>query len=393
MLPTKVPANLVLDNQKRASLIAQKRQALNMTQKELSDAIGLPLYGERSIRRYEKGEVTIGDKIFNEIMSFPDTPPFISPKGAKYRSIDLFAGIGGIRLGFEQTNQVRTVFASEWDKFAQKTYRANFGEVPQGDITQIDEKDVPDHDILLAGFPCQAFSQAGRKLGFSDTRGTLFFDVTRIIKEKRPKAFLLENVKNLKSHDHGRTFKVIQKTLEELEYDLHVMLFKARDFGAPQNRERIYLVGFDKNLDFSLPFIPPTPTKRPTSVGSILEQGPIDERFTISDKLWQGHQNRKKAHQKKGNGFGYSLFNAHSPYTNTLSARYYKDGSEILIEQLGKNPRKLTPREAARLQGFPEDFIIPVSNTQSYKQFGNSVCVLTINAIAEEMIKTLNSEI
>lgn len=380
-----------LSNKEMAAAIAEKRTRLNMTQKELADAINLPLHAERTIRRYEKDEVKISQKIFDEIMAFPDEPPFHNDPTARYTSIDLFAGIGGIRLGFEQTGAVQTVFSSEWDRFAQKTYKANFGDDPHGDITQIDEKDVPDHDILLAGFPCQAFSQAGRKLGFEDTRGTLFFDVARIIKEKRPKAFLLENVKNLKSHDKGRTFETIQKTLDELDYETHVMLFKARDFGAPQNRERIYIVGFDRRLSYSKEFQRPVPTGESTSVGSILEKGPVDPKFTISDRLWEGHQNRKKAHKEKGNGFGYSLFNAKSPYTNTLSARYYKDGSEILIEQKGKNPRKITPREAARLQGFPEEFIIPVSNTQAYKQFGNSVCVLTIHAIAEKLVERLDS--
>lgn len=388
-----VDSNNALSNEAMANAIIEKRARLNMTLKELADAINLPLFGERTIRQYEKNEVKVNQKIFDRIMAFPEQPPFPNNPKARYRSIDLFAGVGGIRLGFEQTGAVRTVFASEWDKFAQKTYKANFGDTPHGDITKIDEKDIPDHDILLAGFPCQAFSQAGRKLGFEDTRGTLFFDVARIIKEKRPKAFLLENVKNLKSHDKGRTFETIQKTLDDLDYDIDVMLFKARDFGAPQNRERIYIVGFDRRSKFSKEFEPPIPTAAKTSVGSILEKGPVDPKFTISDRLWEGHQNRKKAHKAKGNGFGYSLFNENSPYTNTLSARYYKDGSEILIEQIEGNPRKLTPREASRLQGFPEEFIIPVSNTQAYKQFGNSVCVLTIKAIAKQIVERLDSEI
>lgn len=380
-------------NAKMAAQITEKRLRLNMTQKELSDALNLPLYADRTIRRYEKNEVMISKKIFDEIMAFPDTPPFTAPKNAKFRSADLFAGIGGIRLGFEQTGQVTTVFSSEWDKFAQKTYKANFGEQPHGDITQIDEKEIPDHDILLAGFPCQAFSLAGHKKGFEDARGTLFFDVARIIKEKRPKAFLLENVKNLRSHDKGKTFETIQRILDDLDYEVHVMLFKARDFGVPQNRERIYIAGFDRTISFAEDFQAPEKLNEPTSVGSILEKGPVDPKFTVSDRLWAGHQARKIAHAKKGNGFGYSLVNADSPYTSTLSARYYKDGSEILIEQKGKNPRKITPREAARLQGFPEEFIIPVSNTQAYKQFGNSVCVLTINAIAEKMISRLLTEL
>ncbi len=263
----------------------------------------------------------------------------------------------------------------------------------QDNCKVINEKDIPDHDILVAGFPCQAFSQAGKKLGFEDTRGTLFFDVARILKEKRPAAFLLENVKNLKSHDHGRTFKVIMNTLHDLNYEVSYALFKARDFGAPQNRERIYIVGLNKDkVKNSNLFEFPIPPKPKTRVGDILEEH-VDSKYTISDKLWAGHQRRKRENKAKGKGFGYTLFNANSPYTNTISARYYKDGSEILIEQKGKNPRKVTPREAARLQGFPENYIIPVSDTQAYKEFGNSVCVLTIHAIAENIIEFLDKNL
>lgn len=218
----------------------------------------------------------------------------------------------------------------------------------------------------------------------------MFFNIKEILKGKRPATFLLENVKNLRSHDHGKTFKVIMNTLASLNYSVSYALFKARDFGAPQNRERIYIVGFNKDKvknpeDFKFP-IPPKPKTR---VGDILE-GYVDDKYTISDRLWAGHQRRKRENKAKGKGFGYSLVNADTPYTNTISARYYKDGSEILVEQKGKNPRKVTPREAARLQGFPENFIIPVSDTQAYKQFGNSVCVLAIHAIAESITAFLD---
>lgn len=318
-----------------------------------------------------------------------DRVPFPNLEGASYTMIDLFAGIGGTRLGFYKTGKVRNVFTSEIDKFACKTYRANFGEVPSGDITKIDAKDVPDHDILVGGFPCQAFSQAGKKLGFDDTRGTLFFEIARIINEKRPKAFLLENVKNLKSHDKGRTYKVIEETLKELGYFVTSTVLKARDFGVPQNRERIYIVGFDREqISGYESFEFPCALGVETKVGDILEDV-VSEKYTISDNLWEGHQRRKREHKIKGNGFGYSLVNEESTYTNIISARYYKDGSEILVEQAGKNLRKLTPREAGRLQGFPEEFIIPVSDTQSYKQFGNSVAVPVINAIAEKMLEVL----
>lgn len=302
--------------------------------------------------------------------------------------IDLFAGIGGIRLGVEQAfGSVDCVFTSEIDKYAVTTYKANFKDSHIfGDIKQIDENDVPDHDILLAGFPCQPFSQAGLKKGFTDTRGTLFFDIEKILLAKQPKAFLLENVKQLKGHDKGRTFQTIIDHLNKAGYKVFYEILKARDFGIPQNRERIYIVGF---LDHSINFEFPKPTNLPTRVGDILDDI-VDEKYTISDKLWTGHKRRKELNKLNGKGFGYGLFNKESAYTNTISARYYKDGSEILIEQEGKNPRKLTPREAARLQGFPEKYVIPVSDAQAYKQFGNSVCVPVVKAIAMQMRKVLN---
>ncbi|WP_278850467.1 DNA (cytosine-5-)-methyltransferase [Thomasclavelia spiroformis] len=374
-----------------SDLIKEKRIRLRMTQKELADAIGMSKFGDRTIRRWEKGETSPSVLELKQILNFPETIPFPNKKNAPYKMIDLFAGIGGTRLGFYLTGKVNNVFSSEIDKFACKTYKANFGETPNGDITKINEKDVPDHDILVGGFPCQAFSQAGKKLGFEDTRGTLFFEIVRILKEKRPKAFLLENVKNLKSHNKGHTYNIIEKTLKDLGYDVQATTLKAKDFGLPQNRERIYIVGFEKKKvpnyeDFNFPL----PSSKKTNVGSILEKK-VDEKYTISDNLWKGHQRRKAEHKKKGNGFGYSLFNSDSEYTNTISARYYKDGSEILIEQKGKNPRKLTPREAARLQGFPEKYIIPVSDTQAYKQFGNSVAVPVIYAIASKIIDILDN--
>ena len=302
--------------------------------------------------------------------------------------VDLFAGIGGIRLGVEQAfGDVHCVFTSEIDKYAVTTYKANFRDANIfGDIKQIDENDVPDHDILLAGFPCQPFSQAGLKKGFTDTRGTLFFDIERILLAKQPKAFLLENVKQLKGHNKGETFRTIIDHLTNAGYKVFYEILKAKDFGVPQNRERIYIVGF---LDHSINFEFPKPTNLPTRVGDILDDV-VDKKYTISDKLWTGHKRRKELNKLNGKGFGYGLFNKESAYTNTISARYYKDGSEILIEQENKNPRKLTPREAARLQGFPEKYVIPVSDAQAYKQFGNSVAVPVIKAIATEIKKALN---
>ncbi|MDD3443272.1 MAG: DNA cytosine methyltransferase [Sulfurimonas denitrificans] len=310
-------------------------------------------------------------------------------KEESFRAIDLFAGIGGIRLGFEQAfgEKIEFVFASEIDKYARETYYANFGETPHGDITQIDEKNIPPFDILLAGFPCQAFSVAGHRKGFEDTRGTLFFDVMRIAAYHKPKVIFLENVKGLVGHDKGKTFKVILETLKELGYSVEYQILNAKDYGVPQNRERIYIVGF---LDNEVEFEFPKPIEKYVKVGDILEDK-VDEKYTISDKLWAGHQRRKIEHKAKGNGFGYSMFNENSIYTSTISARYYKDGSEILIEQKNQNPRKLSPREAGRLQGFPNSFNIKVSDVQAYKQFGNSVSVPVIEAISKNIFKIINN--
>ena len=374
--------------------IKKKRICLGLTQKDFADALGMGKTGDRTLRRWENGESTPSMVEFNSIMQFAESIPFEDKKKhADFTFIDLFAGIGGIRIPFQELGG-KCVFTSEWDKFAQKTYRVNFGEEPQGDITKINAKDIPDFDILLGGFPCQPFSQAGLKKGFSDTRGTLFFEIERIIQEKKPKAFLLENVKQLRGHDKGRTLKVILKHIDALNYYVKAEVLRAADFGVPQNRERLYIVGISKE-HYDLPddydFEFPKPTYEKTRLGDILERN-VDDKYTISDALWAGHQRRKKEHQAKGNGFGFSLFNNESEYTNTISARYYKDGSEILIDQgSGKNPRKLTPRECARLQGFPEKFIITVSDIQAYKQFGNSVAILVIKAIAERMVEEMNA--
>lgn len=318
-----------------------------------------------------------------------------SKKKSTFRYIDLFSGIGGIRLPFDELGG-ECILSSEIDKFAKKTYEAFHQDVVTGDVTTIDVKDVSPFDILLAGFPCQPFSNAGHRKGFDDTRGTLFFEIMKFLVQKdAPQAFLLENVKGLKGHDKGNTFKVIEKSLKEANYHTHVKVLKARDFGLPQNRERVFLVGFKDKKAYDR-FLFPEPTSKTTRVGDILEEK-VDKKYTISDKLWAGHQRRKKEHKIKGNGFGYGMVNAKSPYTNTISARYYKDGSEILVEQQGKNPRKITPIEAARLQGFPEDIVkkayeAGVSDTQLYRQFGNAVPVNVIRAIAKNMIEALNLE-
>lgn len=373
--------------------IKEKRTMLGLTQKDFADALGMGRSGERTLRRWENGESSPSNIELKHILEFANIAPFENNKKKyKFKFIDLFAGIGGIRIPFQELGG-KCVFTSEWDKFAQKTYRLNYGEEPQGDILQIEAEEIEEFDILLAGFPCQPFSQAGLGKGFEDTRGTLFFEIERIISAKRPKAFLLENVKRLRGHDKGKTLKIILKHLDDLDYFVDYEVLRAADFGVPQNRERIYIVGFDKRqlnipTDYKFPY--PQPTFEKTRLGDILECE-VDEKYTISDKLWAGHLRRKKAHQEKGNGFGFSLYNEESSYTNTISARYYKDGSEILIDQgEGVNPRKLTPRECARLQGFPEKFIIPVSDTQAYKQFGNSVAVPVVREVAKQLISEMN---
>jgi len=306
-------------------------------------------------------------------------------KMKKIKVIDLFAGIGGIRTGFEKVlgQKMEVVFSSELDKFAQKSYEDNYNEKPEGDITKIKEQDIPKHDLILAGFPCQAFSVAGKREGFEDTRGTLFFDVARIAKLHRPKLIFLENVKGFKNHDKGNTYKVVKKTLEDMGYIVSSEVLNAKNFGLPQNRERIFIVA---SLEGEFNFESLKNTKKKSKLGDILEEE-VDSKYTISDKLWAGHQRRKKEHKAKGNGFGYCMFDSESEYTSTISARYYKDGSEILIKQENKNPRKLTPKEARKLQGFPDNYKITVSDTQAYKQFGNSVAVPVIEAIAKEIVK------
>lgn len=378
----------------KSSEIKEVREKLDITRKEFSDALGFSKEQEKCLKSWELGLSEVPDEVYERIKDFPTEPPFKNRpvEECRFKQIDLFAGIGGIRQAFQRQGGY-TVYSSEWDKFAQTTYRINYGEIPDGDITQVDEYSIPDHDILLGGFPCQPFSQAGLHKGFEDARGTLFFDVARIIKAKRPKAFMLENVKQLRGHDKGRTLSVILSVLNELNYYVPFpQVLNAYHFGVPQNRERIIIVGFNKDYlpaNFEEFKYPVGQIDERICVGNVLEKN-VSERFTISDRLWQGHQSRKQMHERKGNGFGFCLFNESSKYTSTISARYYKDGSEALIEQMGKNPRMLTPRECARLQGFPDNFIIPVTNSKAYKQFGNSVCIPVIEAVAKAMLDYLS---
>ena len=387
-------------------LLTTLRGRYNQT--ELAQALGITT---RTLRRWEIAETDpppyAADAIRQRLLPLADVT-----QGGNYdfKFIDLFAGIGGIRMAFEAHNG-RCIFTSEWNSWAQKTYLANFPEAAhalEGDITKVDARDIPDHDVLLAGFPCQPFSIAGvskknalgRAHGFADeTQGTLFFDVARIIAEKRPAALLLENVKNLVSHDKGNTFRVIKKVLEEeLGYHITCKVVDGSHF-VPQHRERILIVGFREKTDFTFDDMV-LPEKKPTMKEILHPEdgseepeahyttGPkakIDNRYTLTPKLWAYLQAYAEKHRAAGNGFGFGLVGPDS-VSRTLSARYYKDGSEILVSQgPRKRPRRLTPRECARLMGFPDDYIIPVSDTQAYKQFGNSVVMPVMREVARVM--------
>lgn len=396
-------------NKKLSDIIKSAREKKGYTQKQLAEKSGVTY---STITKLESGVYNNPTfdtlvKIFQileidltEVVSDDSETKSSNSKKrrskSKFTFIDLFAGIGGIRIGFDRCGG-ESVFSSEIDRYAVRTYEANFGDLPAGDITLIDADTIPDHDILLAGFPCQPFSIAGvskkkslgRDHGFLDkTKGTLFFDIARIAKRKRPKILFLENVKNLMSHDKGNTFRTIINTLEKLNYRPYYSVFDGKHF-VPQHRERTIIVAFDREVfedeeDFEFPDMP----VRNIALRDILEKK-VHEKYTLSDKLWNYLQEYAKKHRERGNGFGFGMGDPDG-ITRTLSARYYKDGSEILIAQKGKNPRRLTPRECARLQGFPEDYIIPVSDTQAYKQFGNAVVVPLMEHLAKRVVKSLN---
>lgn len=399
-----------MNNAESLELLQQARTVYS--QREIASLLGVDA---RTVRRWEAKECEppsyISDAIRQRVLHL-----HTSQKSAdnSFKFIDLFAGIGGIRLGFEKQGG-RCVFTSEWNSFAQKTYLANFHSTEDhsfaGDITHVHVDDIPDHDVLLAGFPCQPFSIAGvskknalgRPHGFEcATQGTLFFDVARIIAAKRPKAFLLENVKNLLSHDKGNTFKVILQTLrEELGYEVHFKVIDGQHF-VPQHRERIIIVGFRDESNFSwedlqLPKGDQSPRMKdilhpqdsselpedPYTVGS---KAKVNEKYTLTPRLWEYLQGYAAKHKAAGNGFGFGLVTGES-VSRTLSARYYKDGSEILVSQGSrKRPRRLTPRECARLMGYPDTFKITVSDTQAYRQFGNSVIVPVMEEVARIMV-------
>jgi len=387
------------------------------TQQEIAEKIGVDA---RTVRRWEVCQPGppkyLADMIKQRVLNFN---PVEQQEKPRFSFIDLFAGIGGIRLGFESQGG-KCLFTSEWNQFAQKTYLENFPQSDDhqflGDITQIDENDIPDHDILLAGFPCQPFSIAGvskknslgRPHGFEcTTQGTLFFDVARIIAAKRPKAFLLENVKNLLSHDNGNTFRVILQTLrDELGYFVDYKVIDGQHF-VPQHRERILIVGFREKTSFTWDDMqlsekgsillssilhPQDGSETPEPPYTTEPKAAVNSKYTLTPNLWDYLQAYAEKHRKAGNGFGFGLVTENN-VARTLSARYYKDGSEILISQGSKKrPRRLTPRECARLMGFPNTFKIPVSDTQAYRQFGNSVVVPVMKEAARIIVPHLLNE-
>jgi len=393
---------------------ARLRETAGQSIRDTAQFLGV---SERTVYRWDKGEKETDAIRLAEMRLLAGIPYQNSNVGEPlFRFIDLFAGIGGLRRGFESIGG-QCVFTSEWDDACRKTYQANFAcdHKVLGDIREVDlDRDIPNYDVLVAGFPCQPFSisgvskrnSLGRPHGFHcDTQGTLFFDVARIIEHHGPKAFILENVKNLKSHDQGRTFEIIMRTLrKELGYKVESMIIDGRGW-VPQHRERIYIVGFKEDVGFSFdnlrirtsdegprlrsilhPQDGSEPAEEPYTQGDL---GRVSDKYTLSDKLWNYLQAYAEKHRAKGNGFGYGLFGP-DDVARTLSARYYKDGSEILIAQEGKNPRRLTPRECARLMGFDspgkEPMSIPVSDTQAYKQFGNSVVVPVVETVSRHML-------
>lgn len=386
------------------------RQRVGLTIEEIAKETG---FSPRTVYRWEAGEAEPRAAVVRSLQLMLQYTQRSANDAGAFRFIDLFAGIGGLRRGFEPLGG-RCVFTSEWDRYSQLTYSANFDCDHEfaGDITKVEAEDVPEHDLLLAGFPCQPFSIAGvskknalkRPHGFAcEAQGTLFFDVARILRYHRPRAFLLENVKNLVNHDQGRTFEIIERVLrEELGYEVHTRVINAKSF-VPQNRERIFIVGFREPtaFDFDALRIPDPLTgpkmheilhaedgSEPEDPKYLQRNGRVLAKYTLTDHLWSYLQTYAAKHQKAGNGFGFGLV-GRDDIARTLSARYYKDGSEILVRQSGQNPRRMTPRECARLMGFERrgkaGMIIPVSDTQAYRQFGNAVVVPVVEAIANHM--------
>jgi len=401
---------------------AQLREKSGLSCQEVAEKTGDSL---RTVYRWENNEAKPHKSVMNQLSHLAKIANrYDTLSNTKFTFIDLFAGIGGMRMGFEAVGG-QCVFTCEWDKFSRQTYQANHlcDHDIAGDIRSVTADQIPPHDVLLAGFPCQPFSIAGvskknalgKPHGFLDeTQGTLFFDIARLLKHHQPKAFLLENVKNLKSHNKGRTFRVISKTLRELGYHIDYRVINAKGY-LPQNRERVFIAGFRDDTTFTFDYLNVPSANNGPKLRSILhpedgseiaephytigEKAIVADKYTLSARLWEYLQAYAAKHKAKGNGFGYGLVGPDDT-ARTLSARYYKDGSEILIKQLDpespSRPRRLTPRECARLMGFDQpsrpNFEIPVSDTQAYKQFGNAVVVPVIEAIAEYMLPYILNE-
>ncbi|MBS3873893.1 MAG: DNA (cytosine-5-)-methyltransferase [Firmicutes bacterium] len=394
---------------RRNTEFSHARELSGLSIKEVAQTYGR---SQRTVYRWENGQYSPDPVLMEDLKTMYSSRNEQKTSSNAFTFIDLFAGIGGLRKAFDSVGG-KCVFTSEWDLACRKTYQENFvcDHPVHGDIRDIDLDSIPQHDLLLAGFPCQPFSIAGvsKKIslgkphGFHcDTQGTLFFDVAQIIEKHQPRAFLLENVKNLVSHDKGNTLRVILRTLtEELGYHVDYRVIDARNF-VPQHRERIFIVGFKGSSDFSFRTMD-TPQTGP-KLGAVLHpqdgtevpelpytagtRADVAPKYTLSDRLWSYLQAYAEKHRAKGNGFGFGLCGP-DDVARTLSARYYKDGSEILIKQDGTNPRRLTPRECARIMGFGNSFKIPVSDTQAYKQFGNSVVVPVVEAVARHMLPHL----
>jgi DNA (cytosine-5)-methyltransferase 1 len=385
------------------------RQRTGLSVEKVAEDLG---YSASTIYRWERGETAPKAAVYRAlevIARFSDTPPTANDHSQLgFRFIDLFAGIGGLRIGFQGIGG-HCVFTSEWDKHSQETYRRNFRDnhPVHGDVREFSEnpKLIPEHDVLLAGFPCQPFSIAGvskknslgRPHGFlCDTQGTLFFDTARIIAHHRPAAFLLENVKNLETHDKGKTFATIMNVLRnELGYHVQARVISSAPW-VPQKRQRIFIVGFREQTEFDLASLKLPDANEGPKLGSILDRhDEVDAKYTLTPKLWAYLQGYKEKHNAAGNGFGFGLCGP-DDIARTLSARYYKDGSEILIEQPNQRPRRLTPQECARLMGFEREgrpWHIPVSDTQAYRQFGNAVVVPVVEFLAQAMMPHIQNAV
>jgi DNA (cytosine-5)-methyltransferase 1 len=382
-----------------AKFIIDIRLSLGLDRREFADLLGLNSNGINRVCQWENSYSKPTAVMLDKIVNLKVEAPFLQKNNNNlFTFIDLFAGIGGMRLALQNLGG-QCIFSSEIDQFARKTYAKNFGDVPRHDIKKIPINEIPKHDILIAGFPCQSFSTAGKNLGFNDARGILFFEIEKILNHLHPSSFILENVKNLKNHDKGKTFELILKKLKAANYEVGYSVLNSLDYGCPQRRERIFIVGISKtrikNLKFSDVFQWPEEIVQKKLLKDILEDNlKVNDRLTLSHLMYEGLKKRMEKNFLIGKKFGFKVFDKSDSHTGTLSARYFKDGKEILINQedVKKRPRKITPREAARLQGFPDEFIVDsVSVSQIHKQFGNSISVPVVQAVGKSLLNSLNN--